>query len=87
MSEKGLLPQRRESRPDIAVLDSKIVFLNKENLEKLEGYKAQVEYKHSLLRFGGCCEIHIILTGFSARGAGTLFDSLKGMEKEGICGK
>lgn len=91
--EKRLFPKlkphyRKEWTPDIEILDSKVVFLNKENLEKLEGYKAIVEYKQLLLRhFGDSYEIHIILTGFSAEGAKRLFDSLKDMRPEEVYGK
>ncbi len=45
---------------------SKIIFLNKENLAELEGYKASIEVFGDLL---GKQEIHIVLTGFSWQSA------------------
>lgn len=55
---------------------SKIVFLNKENLAELEGYKASVEIYGGLM---GKQEIHVILTGFSWDAAKALFDKLKAL--------
>ena len=73
-------PRYFESVP----LESKVVFLNKENLEKLEGYKATVELKSGVL---GKVEIHIVLTGFSMRPGGQLYDSLKALNQKEIYGE
>lgn len=62
---------------------SKIVFLNKENLETLEGYKAAVEIHCG--KFGRF-EIHVIMTDYSAESARKLFDELKAMKPEEIKG-
>jgi len=91
MSKKGIIPKidfkRRPESPLIGTLDSKVIFLNKENLAVLEGYKALVEYKHSLVKYPSQCEIHIILTGFSSHGADRVFDALKEMAKNEVYGK
>jgi hypothetical protein len=60
---------------------SKIIFLNKENLAELEGYKASVELYGGLM---GKQEVHIILTGFSFNSAKALFDKLKALPKHEI---
>ena len=60
---------------------SKIIFLNKENLVELEGYKASVELFGDLM---GKQEIHIVLTGFSFQSAKTLFDKLNALPKNEI---
>lgn len=82
--EKGLMG-RIEHRPIYSIKDlplmSKIVFLNKENLAELEGYKASVELFGGLL---GKEEIHIVLTGLSYKSAEDLFDKLKALPKNKI---
>lgn len=81
---KGLMP-RMEHKPYWYLPEmpnySKVIFLNKENLAELEGYKATIEM------FGGLHgkqEIHIVLTGFSWDSAKALFDKLKALPKEEI---
>lgn len=53
----------------------KIVFLNKENLAILEGYKATVIVKRGLFHRGG--EVQVLITGFSREAANRLFGDLK----------
>jgi hypothetical protein len=60
---------------------SKIIFLNKTNLEEFEGYKASIELYGGL---SGKQEIHIILTGFSFESAKTLFDKLIALPKNEV---
>lgn len=60
---------------------SKIIFLNKENLSELEGYKASIELYGGLM---GKQEVHIILTGFSIDSAKALFDKLKALPQHEI---
>jgi hypothetical protein len=82
--EKGLMP-RMEHKPYWYLPEmpnySKVIFLNKENLADLEGYKATIEMFGGLL---GKQEIHIVLTGFSWDSAKALFDKLKAMNKDEI---
>ena len=66
-------------------MDEKIVFLNQANLAVIEGYKANVEWKAEWT----CSrrhEIHVVLTGFSEKGAKDLFNKLKAMNPEEIKG-
>ena len=65
-------------------IDSKVIFLNKENLDKIEGYKAEVEYRYGVRDKR---EIHIILTGFSRKSALALFNKLKSLPAEEIYGE
>ena len=60
--------------------ESKIIFLNKENLTELEGYKANLKLK-GLLEHS---EIHIVLTGFSQKAAKCLYDKLRALPKNEI---
>jgi hypothetical protein len=55
--------------------NEKIVFLNKENLAILEGYKATVKVKRGWACTGG--EVQVLITGFSREAANRLFDELK----------
>lgn len=59
---------------------SKVVFLNQEALQFLEGYKCRV-------RLCDDGELHIILTGFSEKSAKALYDQLKAMNPEEIHGR
>lgn len=68
---------------ELAPMESKVIFLNKENLEKIEGYKATVDLRSGIM---GRYEIHIVLTGFSLKPVNDLFDNLKAMRKEEIKG-
>jgi|WetSurMetagenome_2_1015567.scaffolds.fasta_scaffold107308_3 hypothetical protein len=54
---------------------SKVVFLNKENLELLLGYKVTVKIYPGISEQYD--EIHIVLTGKSAKGAKELYEQLK----------
>ena len=84
---KGLFG-RIESRPYYEKaglpLDSKIVFLNEENLEFVKGYKAEIDLDCGLADH---YEIRIVLTGFSYFAAKALFKNLKPMNAEEIHGK
>jgi hypothetical protein len=84
--EMGLMPRMGERRwPHIEDLlcEQKIIFLNKENLTLFEGYKARVKLIDGVANHS---EIHIVLTGFSPKSAQALYDKLKAMKKEEICG-
>ena len=61
-------------------LATKIVFLGKENLEKLRGYKAFLD----LWPNGQLC---LTITGKSSKSALALFDSMDKMKDEGIHGE
>jgi len=83
---RGLMPHTDDrypiNRPIYPFWDDvaeKVIFLNKDNLDELEGYKATVILKSSN-------EVHIILTGFNEKGSKRLYDSLKKMKKEEIYG-
>lgn len=90
ITSKGLYPNlgyqpRTEHKPFWYLPEmpnySKIIFLNKENLAELEGYKASIEVFGKLLEKQ---EIHIVLTGFSWQSAKDLFNKLKALPKEEI---
>ena len=85
ISEMGLI-DKTESNPWYVLkrfmfLKSKIIFLNKENLAELEGYKAKIELGEGLLEYN---EIKITLTGFSPKSAKNLFNKLKALPKNEI---
>jgi hypothetical protein len=61
-------------------MSSKIVFLGKDNLDKLRGYKAYLD----LLPNGEVC---LILAGLNLASAKALYDSMEQMKDEEIHGK
>jgi hypothetical protein len=61
-------------------LDTKIVFLGKENLEKLRGYKA-------FLDLWSNSQLSLTLTGLSPESAVELYRSLEEMKDEEIHGE
>jgi len=61
-------------------LGSKIIFLGKENLEKLSGYKSFIE-----LWADG--EVRLTITGLSPQGGRFLFDSIDKMKDDEIHGE
>ncbi len=73
---EGIIWRPEEERPSIA---EKIIFLGKENLEKLRGYKAFLD----LWSDGELC---ITLTGLSLESAGALFNALEEMKDEEVHG-
>ena len=62
------------------ILGEKIIFLNKNNLFFLEGYKAYL----SLTKDG---ELKITITGLSPKSAKVLFNQIKEMRKNEVRGK
>lgn len=84
-NNKGLM-SRIDERPrwsniEELICEKKVIFLNKENLVELEGYKATVKLKEGLLEHS---EIHIVLTGFSPQAAKALYEKLKPLLKHEI---
>lgn len=77
---------RRDSEPisRLHQIDEKVVFLNKANLEKLEGYKASVILQS--VAFTDRAEIHIVITGKSMSSAERLFAELPKMKPEEVYG-
>lgn len=67
-------------RPIEDPIESKIIFLGKDNLEKLRGYKAFLE----LWENGELC---LTITGHSVGSAIALFDSIEKMKDEEIHGE
>ncbi len=61
-------------------LDTKIVFLGKENLEKLRGYKAFLDIWPN-------SQLSLTLTGLSPQSAVALYQSLEEMKDEEIHGE
>jgi hypothetical protein len=61
-------------------LATKIIFLGKENLEKLRGYKA-------FLDLWSDCQVRLTITGLSSKSGHALFDSMDKMKDEEIHGK
>lgn len=85
--DRNLIAGRIEERPnrgwntDVFLCEKKIVFLNKENLAELEGYKATLKLNDGLMFHS---EIHVVLTGFSQRAAKELYDKIKALPKNEI---
>ena len=75
---RGLI-WREEKEESENPLETKIVFLGKDNLEKLRGYKAFLD-----LWIDG--EVCLTITGQSLESAKTLFDSIEKMRDEEIHG-
>ncbi len=86
--QKGIMPRIETMKPErTTVIDEKIIFLNKENLAILEGYKVSVEMVAEVFEvLHGRRELRITLTGLSRQGADRLFAGLKEMKPEEVKG-
>ncbi len=71
----GRVPRSAQPPP----ISCKIVFLSKDNLEKLRGYKAHLD----LLPNGEVC---LVLTGLNLASAKALYESMEQMKDEEIHG-